>query len=93
MRDLLLLAFTLLAMRQLCCDRAHLVRDGRASPTWYAGWQPLNTQAVQDLLNHGWLRRAEDGRSEVRIDAWPSFATQELQGAEFARTSTSKGLS
>ena len=86
MRDLKLLAVTLLAIRELGADGARFVRDGRASPTWYAGSQPLNTQAVQDLLNDGWLRPAEGGRSDVRIEAWPSFVTLELQGAELART-------
>jgi hypothetical protein len=77
MRDRSLLAFTLLAMRQLGDDAARLVRDGRPSLRWYGGAQPLNDQAVRDLLNDGWLRLVP-GRAEVRIEAWPRFADTEL---------------
>ena len=81
MRDLPLLAVTLLAMRRLGGDRARLVRDGCPTPGWYSGSQPLNGQAVCDLLSDGWISPVEDDSGKVRIDAWPNFATVELQGA------------
>ena len=74
MRDITLLGFTLLAMRDLGEGRARLVREDRNHQGWFAGGQPLNGQAVQDLIADGWLRRDGD-QSDVRIDAWPSFAT------------------
>ena len=79
MRDRRLLAFTLLAMRQLGDDGARLIDDQRSGLSWHAGPQPLNTQAVRDLLNDGWLRLLAGGSGEVRIDAWPSFVSTELQ--------------
>lgn len=78
MRDLRLLAFTLAAMRQLGDSTARRVRDGRASWRWYAGPQPLSFQAVQDLLDDGWLRFVPGSNAEVRIEAWPRFAEWEL---------------
>jgi hypothetical protein len=80
MRDRRLLTFTL-AMRQLGNDQARAVQDGRLRQSWYAGPQPLNTQAVRDLLNDGWLRPVPGG-GEVRIDAWPSFADTERPHAQ-----------
>ncbi len=74
MRDIPLLGFTLLAMRDLGEGRARLVREDPNHQGWFAGPQPLNAQAVQDLIADGWLRRDGD-QSNVRIDAWPSFAT------------------
>ncbi len=74
MRDLTLLRFTLHAMRDLGSGAARTVRDGRGHHAWHAGPQPLNAQAVQDLIEDGWIRRSVD-RRKVRIDAWPSFAT------------------
>ena len=59
MRDLALLRFTLMAMRDL---------------GWRSGPQPLNGQAIQDLVADGWLRQSND-RRDVWIDAWPSFAS------------------
>lgn len=82
MRDLQLLAFTLLAMRRLGGDRARLVQDGHPAPGWYAGAQPLNGQAVRDLLSGGWLSLLKGDSDQVRIDAWPNFATAQLHGAE-----------
>jgi hypothetical protein len=78
MRDRRLLAFTLLTMRQLGNGQARLVQDGQLFSSWHAGPQPLNTQAVRDLLNDGWLCPVPGGSGEVRIDAWPSFANTEL---------------
>ena len=86
MRDRRLLAFTLLSMRQLGGDGARLVQDGSCSSGWYAGPQPLNAQALHDLLSDGWLRHIEGNSGEVRIEAWPIFATVELQGAELLNT-------
>lgn len=40
---------------------------------WHAGPQPLNGQAVQDLIADGWLQVSED-RRDVWIVAWPNFA-------------------
>ncbi len=74
MRDIALLRFTLLAMRDLGEGNARLVRDDRNHQGWFAGGQPLNGQAVQDLIADGWLRRDGD-QCDVRIDAWPGFAT------------------
>ena len=74
MRDLDLLRFTLRAIREFGHDVARVVRDdGGRGLFWYAGPQPLNEQALQDLIGDGWLRLSADKR-EVRIDAWPSFA-------------------
>ncbi len=73
MRDITLLRFTLRAMRDLREGGARMHRDGRHQHNWFAGQQPLNTQAVQDLIDDGWLRR-DANRVEVRIDAWPPFA-------------------
>jgi len=81
MRDRSLLAFTLLAVRQLGDDAARLVRDGRPSLRWYSGPQPLNHQAVRELLNDGWLRLVPGRGAEVRIAAWPRFADPELQAS------------
>ena len=81
MRDLKLVAFTLLAMRQRGGGAAQLVQDGRPAPGWCAGAQPLNGQAVRDLLSDGWLYPVRADSGEVRIDAWPHFATLQLQGA------------
>jgi hypothetical protein len=72
MRDIALLGFTLLAMRDLGEGRARLLRADRNHQGWFAGPQPLNAQAVQDLVADGWVRPGSD-RGEVRIDAWPSF--------------------
>lgn len=74
MRDLALLRVTLHAMRESGGGRAHAVQDGRNHRAWYAGPQPLNSQALHDLLADGWLSRSTD-RSALHIDAWPSFAT------------------
>ena len=74
MRDIALLAFTLRAMRDLGEGRARMHPDDHRRHSWFAGPQPLNAQAVQDLIADGWLRRGADA-GEVRIDAWPSFAT------------------
>ena len=79
MRDRRLLAFTLLAMRQLGDDAARRVRDGRPPLRWYAGPQPLNDQAGRDLLNDGWLRFVRGSGAEVRTEAWPRFADAELR--------------
>ena len=76
MRDQLLLAFTLLAIRQLGGDHARLVQDGRPCPSWYAGPQTLNAQSVRDLLNDGWLRPVEGESGQIRIDTWPRLATR-----------------
>jgi hypothetical protein len=73
MRDLALLRFTLTAMRAFGGDRAHW-QDGRGACGWHAGSQPLNGQAVQDLVADGWLLKSSAG-NEVWIDAWPSFAS------------------
>ena len=69
-------------MRQLSGGAAQLVQGGRPAPGWYAGAQPLNGQAVRDLLSDGWLRPVRADTGEVRIDAWPHFATLQLQSAE-----------
>jgi hypothetical protein len=45
----------------------------QSSLAWLAGSTPLNGQAIQDLLEDGWLKRDGDGKRLV-IDAWPSFA-------------------
>ena len=74
MRDIALLGFTLLAMRDLGKGRARLVRQDRNHQGWFAGPQPLNGQAVQDLIADGWLRKDRD-HCDVRIEAWPSFVT------------------
>jgi hypothetical protein len=74
MRDITLLRFTLLAMRDLGEGRGRLVREDRNHQGWFAGGQPLNGQGVQDLIAEGWLRRDGD-HCDVRIDAWPSFVT------------------
>ncbi len=73
MRDLALLRFTLAAMRAFGGDRARWQSGGRGACGWHAGSQPLNGQAVQDLLADGWLLKSSAG-NEVWIDAWPSFA-------------------
>ena len=73
-RDISLLGFTLRAMRDLGEGRARMHRDRQHHHSWFAGPQPLNAQAVQDLIGDGWLRQVADNY-EVRIDAWPSFAT------------------
>ena len=90
MHDVRLLALTLLAMRQFGGDSAHLVQDGRNSPSWHAGSHPLNGQAVRDLLNDGWLRLVEGNSGEVHIAAWPNFATVELQRPELLKTAASE---
>jgi hypothetical protein len=75
MRDLVLLIFTLRAMRDLGDETARLTRGGVGHDvSWHAGPQSLNGQAIQDLIADGWLRLSADGR-EVRIDAWPAFAS------------------
>ena len=78
MRDRQLLALTLLAIRQLGEGRARVSREGQSCPSWHAGPQPLNAQAVRDLLADGWLRPVGGGEDEVQLDAWPSFADAEL---------------
>ena len=66
MRGRSLLAFTLLAMRQLGNDAARLAREGRPSLRWYARPQPLNHQAVRELLNDGWLRLVHGSRAKAK---------------------------
>lgn len=73
MRDIALLRFTLRAMRELGNNEARLVRVTRNHHAWYAGPQPLNGQAVQDLIADGWVKRLDNGRT-LTIDAWPLFA-------------------
>ena len=74
MRDLALLRFTLQAIRDLGQGIARLQQVSRSHRAWYAGPQPLNGQALQDLLDDGWLRKSGDGRM-MQIDVWPGFAT------------------
>ena len=74
MRDLALLRFTLQAIRDLGEGVARVVQIGHGDRAWYAGPQPLNGQALQDLLADGWLQ--QDAKAgTLRLDAWPSFAT------------------
>ena len=75
MRDPDLLCFTLRAIRDLGDNSARVVQDDAGRGLfWYAGPQPLNSQALQDLVGDGWLRLSADKR-EVHVAAWPSFAT------------------
>ena len=81
MRDSNLLRSTLRAIRQHGGGMARIAPDGaRRGALWLAGSQPLNEQAVQDLLADGWLRRSAD-RHTVKIDAWPAFAGVEPSDA------------
>ncbi len=73
MRDVSLMTFTLHAIRGLGDGGARNVKGGRGEAGWYAGPQPLNSQALWDLVGDGWLTMAANRRA-VRIDAWPSFA-------------------
>ena len=73
MRDVSLMTFTLHAIRGLGDGGARNVKGGRGEAGWYAGPQPLNSQALWDLVGDGWLTMAADRRA-ARIDAWPSFA-------------------
>jgi hypothetical protein len=73
MRDITLLGFTLLAMRDLGEGHAQLVREDRNHQGWFAGGQPLNGQAVRDLIadglapaRRGPLRRADRCLAEFR---------------------------
>jgi hypothetical protein len=74
MRDITLMTITLHAIRTLG-DGAARVVHGATGPdlSWYAGPQPLNGQALWDLVGDGWLVMAADRRT-VRLEAWPSFA-------------------
>ena len=74
MRDITLMSITLHAIRTLG-DGQGRRGHGAGGPDvyWYAGPQPLNGQALWDLVNDGWLAMADDRRS-VRLKAWPSFA-------------------
>ena len=81
MRDTDLLRATLRTIREHGGGKARIVPDGARSGTlWLAGSQPINDQAVRDLLDDGWLRRLPD-RLTVQIDAWPSFADTEPSNA------------
>jgi hypothetical protein len=73
MRDIALMTFTLNAIRMFGGGSAHVVRGSKREAGWYAGPQPLNSQALWDLVGNGWLTMGSD-RHAVRIDAWPSFA-------------------
>ncbi len=74
MRDITPLSFTLRVMRDFGEIRARLIANDQHHQDWFAGPKPLNAQAIQGLIADGWPRRdAED--NDVRIDAWPSFAT------------------
>jgi hypothetical protein len=61
MRDLALLRFSLEAIRELGDGGAGVLHVGPGHQGWYAGAQPLNGQAVQDLIGDGWLRQSADG--------------------------------
>ncbi len=74
MRDIHLLAATM-----------RLIRDGGGAAVqnpnlhgscWLTGPVALNSQAVSDLIEDGWLK-CPDGRGKVVIDAWPAFARQD----------------
>jgi hypothetical protein len=71
-RDVGLLSKTLRVIRDDGGDVAirHVVA-GRCE--WRAGATALNGQAINDLIEDGWLRAAAD-RSSARIDAFPNFA-------------------
>jgi hypothetical protein len=73
MHDVALMTFTLHAIRMLGGGTAHVVTRQGPDTGWYAGPQPLNGQALWDLIGDGWLTM-ESGQRAVRIDAWPSFA-------------------
>ncbi len=73
MRDISLMTFTLHAIKRLGDGAARIVTGGGGETGWYAGPQPLNSQALWDLVGDGWLTMAADRRA-VRIDAWPGFA-------------------
>ena len=47
---------TLEAIHEFGDGGAGVLRVGPEQQGWYAGAQPLNGQAVQDLLADGWLR-------------------------------------
>lgn len=71
MRDPALLAATLCTIRRAgVATRATAEHSGQ---TWLAGLALLNGQAIQDLLEDGWLQRHREGDC-LFIDAWPSFA-------------------
>jgi len=76
MRDIALLTSTLETIRDDGRGTAHLKGCDRGGG-WHAGGTLLNQQAIRDLIDDGWLRPASDQRS-VRLDAWPSFATQDI---------------
>lgn len=71
MRDLILLAATLRAIRR--SGGANRAPAGQSGYAWLAGSAPLNGQAVQDLIEDGWLILEGQGTRLV-VDAWPSFA-------------------
>ena len=74
MRDPALLAATLCTIcRAGVATRATAEQSGH---TWLAGSALLNGQAIQDLLEDGWLQRQREGDC-LFIDAWPSFAGED----------------
>ena len=80
MDDTGLLSSTLCAIREHG-GVARVVPDGaRRGALWLAGSQPLNDQAMQDLIAGGWLRRSDDGRT-AQIEAWPSATVTEPPSA------------
>ena len=80
MDDTGLLSSTLCAIREHG-GVARVVPDGaRRGALWLAGSQPLNDQAVQNLIADGWLRRSNDGRT-AQIEAWPSITGTQPPGA------------
>lgn len=81
MHDTGLLSSTLCAIREHGGGVARVVPDGaRRGALWLAGSQPLNDQAVQNLIADGWLRRSDDGRT-AQIEAWPWATGTEPPGA------------
>ena len=72
MRDFKLTVFTLRAIRILGDGAARIVQTN-GTGGWYAGPQPLNSQAVWDLVGDGWLKMVDGGKA-VSLDAWPRFA-------------------
>jgi hypothetical protein len=74
MRDVALMTFTLHAIRMLGGGTAHVVTRQGPDTGWYAGPQPLNGQALWDLIGDGWLT-VERGQRAVRIDAWTKIIT------------------
>ena len=79
MRDLVLLRFTLRAMRELGQGAARSVQVAPHRLVWHAGPQPLNGQAVHDLITDGWVRPSPDDHT-IRITAWPNFAGSNPNG-------------